>query len=129
MAVIKLDIGTNIIYNDEEYQIKGYPSLSEVLIKHTKKPFSEKVVKVSTLIKEPRNAQEQSKELVDIDDKEFEKEVLSLSEKEVEDFKELVKNVTVKQDRFQGIFIETEKNRGTKITIIKWLRGVKIESA
>ncbi|MBC8321376.1 MAG: anti-sigma regulatory factor [Bacteroidetes bacterium] len=25
-------------------------------------------------------------------------------------------------------FIETEKNRGTKITVIKWLRGVKIDT-
>ena len=73
MAVVKLDIGTNITYNDDEYQIKGYPSLDEVLIKLTKKPFNEKVIKVNTLIKEQRNAQEQSNELVDIDDKEFEK--------------------------------------------------------
>ena len=73
MAVIKLDIGTNITYNEEEYQIKGYPSLDEVLIKLTKKPYNEKVVKVSTIIKEPKNAQEQSKELIDIDNKEFEK--------------------------------------------------------
>ncbi|WP_455757061.1 transposase [Sulfurimonas sp.] len=73
MAVIKLDIGTDIIYNEEEYQIKGYPSLDEVLIKLTKKPYNEKVVKVSTIIKEPKNAQEQSSELVDIDEKEFEK--------------------------------------------------------
>ncbi|MBS4067347.1 MAG: transposase [Sulfurimonas sp.] len=73
MAVIQFKIGTNIFYNEEEYQIKGYPSLDEVLIKLTKKPFNEKVVKVSTLIKEPRNAHEQSKELVDISDKDFEK--------------------------------------------------------
>lgn len=73
MAVIKLDIGTKIIYNEEEYQIKGYPSLDEVLIKLNKTPYNEKVVKVSTIIKEPKNAQEQSSELLDIDDKEFEK--------------------------------------------------------
>lgn len=73
MAVIQFKIGTNIFYNEEEYQIKGYPSLDEVLIKLTKSPFNEKVVKVSTLIKEPKNAQEQSKELIDISDKEFEK--------------------------------------------------------
>lgn len=73
MAVIQFKIGTNIFYNEEEYQIKGYPSLDEVLIKLTKSPFNEKVVKVSTLIKEPNNAQEQSKELIDISDKEFEK--------------------------------------------------------
>lgn len=100
MAVIKFDIGTNIIYNDEEYQIKGYPSLNEVLIKHTKNPFYEKVVKVSTLIKEPKNAQEQSKELVDIDDEDFEKALekykiieplLSLEKRTAKDVKAIAK--------------------------------------
>ena len=100
MAVIKLDIGTQIIYKDQKYQIKGYPSLDEVLIKLTEKPYNEKVLKVSTLIKEPKNAKEQSNELVDIDDKEFEKALekykiieplLSLEKRTAKDVEDIAK--------------------------------------
>jgi putative transposase len=73
MSVVKLDIDTKVFYDDNEYLIKGYPSLSEVLLKHIKPPFNEKVVKVSELIKDPSNAKKIDKELVDVNDKEFKK--------------------------------------------------------
>jgi putative transposase len=73
MSVVKLDIDTKVFYDDKEYLIKGYPSLSEVLIKFIKPPFNEKVVKVSELIKDPHNATKVIKELVDVNDKEFQK--------------------------------------------------------
>ena len=31
--VIKFDIGTKLFYHDLEYQVKGYPSFDEVLLK------------------------------------------------------------------------------------------------
>ena len=73
MSVVKLDIDTKVFYEDNEYLIKGYPSLSEVLLKLTKPPFNEKVVKVSELIKDPNNSGKIDKELVDVNDEEFQK--------------------------------------------------------
>ncbi len=71
MSVVKFEIGSVFILEDIEYQIKGYPALDEVLAKSTEAPFSEKIIKVSEIIREPRNAKRQSKELVDLSDEEL----------------------------------------------------------
>lgn len=72
MSIIKLDIGTQIIHNDKHYIIKGYASFSEVLVKEVHPPYNEKIIKVSEIIKDPRNATVATKELVDLNDDEFE---------------------------------------------------------
>ncbi|MBU1217620.1 DDE-type integrase/transposase/recombinase [bacterium] len=113
MAVIQFKIGTNIFYNEEEYQIKGYPSLDEVLIKLTKKPFNEKVVKVSTLIKEPRNAHEQSKELVDISDKDF--------EKALEKYKIIEPLLTLEKRTAKDVQAVAKTHKRGIATIYRWL--------
>lgn len=113
MAVIQFKIGTNIFYNEEEYQIKGYPSLDEVLIKLTKKPFHEKVVKVSTLIKEPRNAHEQSKELVDISDKDF--------EKALEKYKIIEPLLTLEKRTAKDVKAVAKKHKKGIATLYRWL--------
>jgi len=113
MAVIQFKIGTNIFYNEEEYQIKGYPSLDEVLIKLTKKPFNEKVVKVSTLIKEPRNAHEQSKELVDISDKDF--------EKALEKYKIIEPLLTLEKRTAKDVKTAAKTHKKGVATLYRWL--------
>lgn len=113
MAVIQFKIGTNIFYDEEEYQIKGYPSLDEVLIKLTKKPFNEKVVKVSTLIKEPRNAHEQSKELVDISDKDF--------EKALEKYKIIEPLLTLEKRTAKDVKAVAKKHKRGVATLYRWL--------
>jgi putative transposase len=113
MAVIKLIIGKNITYNEEEYQIKGYPSLDEVLIKLTKKPYNEKVVKVSTIIKEPKNAQEQSNELVDINDKEF--------EKALEKYKIIEPLLDLEKRTAKDVEAVAKKHQKGIATIYRWL--------
>ena len=69
--IIKFDIGTKLFYNDLEYQVKGYPSPGEVLLKRSVEPFNEKIVKVSELITEIKNIKEINKELVELNQKEF----------------------------------------------------------
>lgn len=113
MAVIQFKIGTNIFYNKEEYQIKGYPSLDEVLIKLTKSPFNEKVVKVNTLIKEPKNAQEQSKELIDISDKEF--------EKALEKYKIIEPLLDLEKRTAKDVEAVAKKHQKGIATIYRWL--------
>jgi putative transposase len=113
LAVIQFKIGTNIFYNEEEYQIKGYPSLDEVLIKLTKKPFNEKVVKVSTLIKEPRNAHEQSKELVDISDKDF--------EKALEKYKIIEPLLTLEKRTAKDVKTAAKTHKKGVATLYRWL--------
>lgn len=113
MAVIQFKIGTNIFYDEEEYQIKGYPSLDEVLIKLTKKPFHEKVVKVSTLIKEPRNAHEQSKELVDISDKDF--------EKALEKYKIIEPLLTLEKRTAKDVKTAAKTHKKGVATLYRWL--------
>lgn len=113
MAVIQFKIGTNLFYNEEEYQIKGYPSLDEVLIKLTKKPFHEKVVKVSTLIKEPRNAHEQSKELVDISDKDF--------EKALEKYKIIEPLLTLEKRTAKDVKTAAKTHKKGVATLYRWL--------
>ena len=71
--VIKFDIGTKLFYQDLEYQVKGYPSFDEVLLKREVEPFNEKIVKVSELIREAKNIKQLDKSLVEIKDEEFEK--------------------------------------------------------
>jgi len=113
MAVIKFKIGANIFYNEEEYQIKGYPSLDEVLIKLTTKPFNEKVVKVSTLIKDPRNAQEQSRELVNISDKDF--------EKALEKYKIIEPLLSLEKRTAKDVKAVAKKHKKGVATIYRWL--------
>jgi hypothetical protein len=69
--VIKFGINTNIFYNDLEYRVKAYTNFDEVLLKRTVEPFNEKIVKVSELIKEPRNAKKLDKDLVEVKDDDF----------------------------------------------------------
>lgn len=113
MAVIKFKIGANIFYNEEEYQIKSYPSLDEVLIKLATKPFNEKVVKVSTLIKDPRNAQEQSRELVDISDKDF--------EEALEKYKIIEPLLNLEKRTAKDVKAVAKKHKKGIATIYRWL--------
>ena len=100
MSVVKFDIGSKIFYNDLEYQIKGYPSLSELLIKLVHKPFSERIVKIDEIIKEPKNAKQVDKELIDINDEKFQlamgrykiiEPLLSLDKRTADDVQQVAK--------------------------------------
>lgn len=71
--IITFEINSTIFYKDLEYLVKGYPSFGEVLLKRKEKPFNEKIVKVSELISEPRNSQGVNKELVELNQQEFDK--------------------------------------------------------
>jgi putative transposase len=113
MAVIQFKIGTNIFYNEEEYQIKGYPSLDEVLIKLTKSPFNEKVVKVCTLIQEPKNAQEQPIELIDISDREF--------EEALEKYKIIEPLLDLEKRTAKDVEAVAKKHQKGIATIYRWL--------
>ncbi len=113
MAVIQFKIGTNIFYNEEKYQIKGYPSLDEVLIKLTKSPFNEKVVKVSTLIKEPKNTQEQPRELIDVNDKEF--------DKALEKYKIIEPLLDLENRTTKDVETVAKKHKKGIATIYRWL--------
>lgn len=71
MGLVKFDIGSKIIFDDKEYVIKSFPSLDEVLAKLTTTPYNEKILKVSEIIKEPKNANEPTKSLVEVNDEKF----------------------------------------------------------
>lgn len=73
--VISFEINSKIFYDDVEYIVKGYPSYDEVLLKKITEPYSEKIVKVNKLIKEPKNIKEPTKELVELDQKSFDKAI------------------------------------------------------
>jgi len=69
--IISFDIGSNIFYDDKEYVIKAYSSPNELLLKKLNAPYNEKIVKVNDLIKEPKNIEPRTKELVDTPSKEL----------------------------------------------------------
>ena len=71
MSVIRFDIGRQFFYENVPYVIKGYASFDEVLAKEVHPPYKEQVVKVSHIIKEPKNSTPAPKELVDINEAEF----------------------------------------------------------
>jgi len=71
MSVVKLDIGTKIVYENKIFQIKGYASLNEVLVKEIESPYKEMIITVNEIIKNPKNSKSIKKELVDLADNEF----------------------------------------------------------
>ena len=71
MSVIRFDIGRQFFYENVPYVIKGYASFDEVLAKEVHPPYKERVIKVSHIIKEPKNSVSAPKELVDISEAEF----------------------------------------------------------
>lgn len=73
MGVINFTIDSKLIFEDLEYSVKGYPSLSEVLLKQTSSPYFEKIVKVNDLIKDPSNSREPDKSFVEVEPKDFDK--------------------------------------------------------
>ncbi|MFA7355197.1 MAG: Mu transposase C-terminal domain-containing protein, partial [Sulfurimonadaceae bacterium] len=77
------------------------------------KPFNEKVVKVSTLIKEPRNAHEQSKELVDISDKDF--------EKALEKYKIIEPLLTLEKRTAKDVKTAAKTHKKGVATLYRWL--------
>lgn len=72
MSVISFERGSKIFFEDAEYVIKAYPSLDEVLLKSVAKPYKERIVKVSDLSKEAKNAKQVSTHLVELDEKNYE---------------------------------------------------------
>ncbi len=73
MGVIRFDIDSKIVFDQKEYIVKGFPSFTEVLLKETITPYTEKIVKVNELIKDANNEKEPIKSLVEIDKKDFDK--------------------------------------------------------
>lgn len=73
MGVIRFDIDSKIVFEEIEYLVKGFPSFTEVLLKQTMSPYSERIVKVNDLIKNSNNEKEPSKSLVEIEQKDFDK--------------------------------------------------------
>ena len=71
MNVIRFDIGRQFFYEAVPYVIKGYASFDEVLAKEVHPPYKERIIKVSHIIKEPKNSISAPKELVDISEAEF----------------------------------------------------------
>ncbi len=113
MGLVKLDIGSKIIFDDKEYMIKSFPSLDEVLAKLTTTPYNEKILKVSEIIKESRNANESTKSLVEVNDEKFQQALeryliieplLNIPNRKAEDVEKIAK----------------QSNKGTA-TIYRWL--------
>jgi putative transposase len=73
MSVITFDMNSKIIFEESTYIIKGYPAADEVLIKSVDQPYREKIVSVNDLSKESQNAKDVPAQLVDLNDKEFQK--------------------------------------------------------
>ena len=111
--VVKFDIGTKIIYEDNEYLIKGYASLNEVLAKAVNPPYSEKIIKVSEIINEPENASNIEQQLVDIDDKDFQKALEKY--KIIEPLLELKNRTTKDVEK-----VAKENSKGVA-TIFRWI--------
>lgn len=112
--VISFDINTKIFYEDNEYLITGYPSLSEVLLKKIIKPYNEIIVKVSELIKEPKNIIQQDVELVDLDQSSIEK-----TQKKYKILEPLLKLENRTRD---DIEIVAKRHNKSIATIYNWLK-------
>jgi len=113
LSIVKLDIDSKIIFEDASYIIKGYSSLDEILAKQIDVPYSEKIIKVSEIIKEPKNASILDKQLVDINDEEF-KEALD-KYLIIEPLLKIEKRTTKDVDK-----VAKKHNRGIA-TIYRWL--------
>ena len=111
--VINFDIGTKLFYKDLEYQVKGYPSFDEVLLKREIEPFNEKIVKVQELIKEPKNLKVENKSLVETDEKDFEKALSRY--KIIEPLLELEKRTA------KDVQKVAKKNKRGIATLYRWL--------
>ena len=72
MNVINLERGAKVFFEDQEYVIKAYPSFEEVLVKSLNKPYKECIVNISDLVKESKNAKQESTNLVELDEKNYE---------------------------------------------------------
>jgi len=113
MGIVKFDIGSKIIFDDKEYMIKSFPSLDEVLAKLTTTPYNERILKVSEIIKEPKNSNEPTKSFVKVDEEKFQQAheryliiepLLNIPNRKAEDVEKIAK----------------QNNKGTA-TIYRWL--------
>lgn len=100
MSIVRLDIGRQFFHDDTYYIIKGYASFDEVLAKEIHPPYKEKIIKVSDIVKEPSNSVDIDKELVDLDETEFDeaksryliiKPLLELPKRTTEDVQKVAK--------------------------------------
>lgn len=111
--VIKFGINTNIFYNDLEYCVKAYTNFDEVLLKRTVKPFNEKIVKVSELIKEPRNAKKLDKDLAEIKDDDF--------DEALKRYKTIESLLNLKNRTTKDVQVIAKKHKKGIATIYRWL--------
>jgi len=111
--VIKFNIGTKLFYKDLEYQVKGYPSFDEVLLKREVKPFNERIVKVQELIKEPKNLKTQNKSLVETNEKDF--------EKALERYKIIEPLLELENRTAKDVEKVAKKNKKGIATLYRWL--------
>jgi hypothetical protein len=111
--VIKFDINTNIFYNDLEYCVKAYTNFDEVLLKRTIEPFNEKIVKVSELIKEPKNVKKLDKDLVKIKNDDF--------EEALKRYKTIESLLNLKNRTTKDVQAIAKKHKKGIATIHRWL--------
>ena len=111
--VIKFDINTNIFYNDLEYCVKAYTNFDEVLLKRTIEPFNEKIVKVSELIKEPKNVKKLDKDLVEIKNDDF--------EEALKRYKTIESLLNLKNRTTKDVQAIAKKHKKGIATIYRWL--------
>lgn len=127
MSVIRFDIGRQFFYEDAPYVIKGYASFDEVLAKEVHPPYKERVIKVSHIIKEPRNSTPATKELVDISEVEFDeakeryliiKPLLEMPKRTAKDVQKIAKKAKVSASTLYR-WIEKYETYGTLSSLSK----------
>ena len=113
MGVIRFDIDSKIIFEDKEYLVKGFPSLSEVLLRQNISPYNERIIKVNDLIKEPKNFKETDKSFVEIEQKDF--------DKALEKYKIIEPLLSLENRTAKEVELIAKKNKKGIATIYRWL--------
>lgn len=117
MGIVNLNKDAKIFFEDREYIIKGYASLEKVLLKNIQKPFDEKIVRVSELIKNPKNSENIQREQIDLEDKE-----LAVAVQRYEIIETLIKKEKTTNKDIEDVAIKHNKSTAT---IRRWLKKYK----
>lgn len=113
MNVISFERGSKIFFEEAEYIIKAYPTLDEVLLKSTTKPYKEHIVKVDALSKEAKNAKQMSPHLVELDEKNYE---IALQR-----FKIIEPLLNLPKRTLKDVEVVAKQHEKGTATIYKWL--------